>query len=142
MSPDETGLSWTYTSHSLAVMYVCRGWHYRTEELLQLTVPVKRMRIECMRPLDAHCRADNGSDTKKNSLLPSLTSHEDLSVQPRGVHKEFNFYHAFHSRNWARNQSQLRIFCSPIPALQNGIGFMLLRWGHKKCPDVNHTPVR
>ena len=27
------------------------------------------------------------------------------------------------------------VICSPIPALRNGIGF-------KKCPDVNHTPVR
>ena len=40
-----------------------------------------------MRPLGAHCRADNGSDSKNNSLLSSeipLTSREDVSVQPRG----------------------------------------------------------
>ena len=105
---------------------------------------------ERVHPIDAQCRTDNSSDSKENSQLTSeipRTSREDVVVQPRGgaLHTECNFYCAFHSlylRNWAGNQSQLRILCSPIPALQNGIGFMLLRWSHKKCPDVNHTPVR
>ena len=44
--------------------------------------------------------------------------------------------------DFAGCQSQLCIFCSPIPDLQNGIGLMLLGGGPQKWPDVNHTPVR
>ena len=31
------------------------------------------------------------------------------------------------------------IYCSPIPMLQTGIGFVALRGGHKKCSTVNRT---
>ena len=40
-----------------------------------------------MRPLDVHCRPENGSDSKKELTAPSAiprTSQEDVSVQPRG----------------------------------------------------------
>ena len=50
-------------------------------------------------------------------------SQEDITVQP---HEILYAYHGLYLCNCASYQSQLYIFCSPIPALQNNIGFMLL----------------
>lgn len=67
-----------------------------------------------MHPLDAHCRPDNGSYSKKHSNF--WTSQEDILRQ--------HFYCACHSYEHAGNQRQLCTFCRPtcIPALKTSIG--------------------
>ena len=126
-------MSWTYTPHLITVTPIVEGLHSSAEDLLQITVQAERM------PLDTHCRADNGSDNKKNSLLTyetPRTSWKEVLFQPCGEYYTQSAIFTAHSIacidlcNWAGNQSQLGIFSSPIPPLQNG--FTPLRWGHKK----------
>jgi len=38
-------------------------------------------------------------------------------------------------------QNRFNIFCSSIAVLQSGGSFVMLRWGHKKCPEKSHAPV-
>ena len=139
---------YTRTNHSQT--YV-EGLHYNCCNTITAAIHCSSREDECVHPIDAHCRADNGSESKENSLTSEMlrTSREDILVNhvennTHGVQFTSNncTFHSLYLRNWTGNQSQLHIFCSPIPALLNGIGFMPLRWGHKKCSDANHTPVR
>ena len=75
--------------------------------------------------------------------LSCRTSFSFTTWQQRTL-AEGNFRPAYHSaylREGTGIGDQYYIYCSPIPMLQNGIGFEGLRGGHKECPVFNRTHV-
>ena len=84
----------------------------------------------------------NGSKStgsKKHCFVSRFAGWKTLSPRSSIL---MSAYQRSDLREFSWNQHHFSIFCSPILELQDGICFMLLRVGHKKCAKKSGTLLR
>ena len=117
------------------------------EELLQLTPPLTRMAVCASQTLTTQSTTAMRTPVRRKTVHCLVSGWEpsfDLTTWQRGIPYIDYFlpkYQSSYLGNYTWITNEFRIFCSSVPGLQNGMGFVGLRWGEQKCTNKNRTAV-